>query len=1264
MKSAFGLRTIASGICIVAALASVTVCNPSAYAQDAEWIWAPSTRSSQSPAGMAYFRRTLQLHGVDNGEIRIACDEQYTLYVNGVRLGSGDDWSHLDVYDVGPYLTNGSNLIAVEAEKSKPGPAGLVMEARFQEQHGASLRYSTNASWGVSTRRQRGWQTPGFNDSRWAKARSLGKIGATDPWTSLTSGHQSGKRARFEVARGFRVEWVVKPDDAKSLLAMSFDEFGNILASRENGPLLIAFTSKDKKPEVQVKIYCKEITNCQGILAMNGDVYATADGPEGAALYRLKDHDRDGAADSVEAILKFKGKMKEHGPHGLRLGPDGLIYMVCGNETQLVDPPLASSPYHFIYEGDVVQPRYEDPRGHARNVKAPGGTILRIATDGSFVERFAGGLRNPYDIVFDRHGELFTWDADMEWDQGTTWYRPTRVNHITAGAEFGWRSGWAKWPSYFSDSLPSVFDTGHGSPTGMVIYDHHMFPARYHGALFMGDWTRGQIRAVRLKPYGGTYQAKASVFVEGHPLNITDLEVGPDGWLYFCTGGRGSEGGIYRVTWTGNVPPEKRVRGEGIDIAMRQPQIHSAFARQQIATTKNKLGDAWADDLLKIVRDKDETVARRLRALDIMQWFGPAPEANMLLELTEDTTPRIRAKAVYLLGVQPSNDAGDRLSQLLEDREPLVQRAVCETLARGKYNKPLDKLVLLLASTDRTVSWAAAKTLQTIPTDQWRHKVFTSQYERVALLGTTALLSADPDKKTCLAALKRMDQVMAGFVTDANFIIVLRNCQLALAHGQLEPSETDALKQRMAHEFPSGNATINRELIRILARLKATEASGRILAYLNDKADTKEKIHLAVHAPHFVAGWSSADRLKMLEQIVALREEATNSNQSKYLDVASRNFVSNMPENERLAVLGQAERWPQAAIGAIAKLPKSLDEATLQQIKAIDQKLKEQDDEDSKKLRTGIVAVLSRSQQPEAMTYLTDLFENEPERRGIVAMGLAQMPGEESWPYLIRSLKIVEGNAVQDVIVALTKIDRRPKSPSIIRDVLLIGLKQKNDKPRQQTIALLKHWTGQSVGAPDASPEQTLAAWQVWFAGEYPDHPEAKLPIASKNDRYQYDQLLNLLTDDEAHKANPKNGAIVYRKAQCAKCHRYGESGEGIGPDLTTVSRRLQVKEILESVVYPSHAISDRYNTKVVHTTQGKSYTGVVLRDPDTSDLIVMDSTGQETKVANSDVDDIVPSRVSSMPAGLLNTLETNEIADLFAYLREPPPVIVTRRPE
>ena len=56
-------------------------------------------------------------------------------------------------------------------------------------------------------------------------------------------------------------------------------------------------------------------------------------------------------------------------------------------------------------------------------------------------------MRNPFDIAFNHDGELFTYDADMEWDIGEPWYRPTRVNHIISGAEFGFRNGSAKWPA-------------------------------------------------------------------------------------------------------------------------------------------------------------------------------------------------------------------------------------------------------------------------------------------------------------------------------------------------------------------------------------------------------------------------------------------------------------------------------------------------------------------------------------------------------------------------------------------------------------------------------------------------------------------------------------------------------------------------------------------------------------------------------------------------------------------------------------------------
>ena len=59
------------------------------------------------------------------------------------------------------------------------------------------------------------------------------------------------------------------------------------------------------------------------------------------------------------------------------------------------------------------------------------------------------GFRNPFDIAFNRDGELFTYDSDMEWDVNTPWYRPTRVLHVTSGSEFGYRNGAGKWPAYY-----------------------------------------------------------------------------------------------------------------------------------------------------------------------------------------------------------------------------------------------------------------------------------------------------------------------------------------------------------------------------------------------------------------------------------------------------------------------------------------------------------------------------------------------------------------------------------------------------------------------------------------------------------------------------------------------------------------------------------------------------------------------------------------------------------------------------------------------
>ena len=148
-------------------------------------------------------------------------------------------------------------------------------------------------------------------------------------------------------------------------------------------------------------------------------------------------------------------------------------------------------------------------------------------------------------------GEMFTFDSDMEWDWGLPWYRPTRINHCVTGGEFGWRSGSGKWPDYYADSLPATVNIGIGSPTGVKFGTKSKFPEKYRKALFAMDWSYGRILAVHLKPEGASYTGDYEEFVKGKPLNVTDLEFGKDGAMYFITGGRGTQSGLYRVSYVG-----------------------------------------------------------------------------------------------------------------------------------------------------------------------------------------------------------------------------------------------------------------------------------------------------------------------------------------------------------------------------------------------------------------------------------------------------------------------------------------------------------------------------------------------------------------------------------------------------------------------------------------------------------------------------------------------------------------------------------------
>ena len=334
-----------------------------------------------------------------------------------------------------------------------------------------------------------------------------------------------------------------------SWVSLTHDPQGRLIASDQYGKLYRVTLA----PSVQVEPIQVKLGRAQGLLCAFDSLYVVAHRGDGmpAGLYRVTDRDKDDRYDTVQLLRPFQGG-GEHGPHAVILSPDKKsLYICAGNHTNIPNPESSAVPR--LWSEDQVLPRLPDANGHATGKMAPGGWICKTDPEGKSFELVSMGYRNEYDIAFDPNGELFTYDADMEWDVGLPWYRPTRVCHAASGTEFGWRFGTGKWPAYYPDSSPAVVDIGPGSPTGIVFGTGAKFPAKYQNALFISDWSYGKIYAIHLQPEGASYKGEKELFCTSAALPVTDLVVNPsDGNLYFLIGGRRSKSRLFRVRYTGS----------------------------------------------------------------------------------------------------------------------------------------------------------------------------------------------------------------------------------------------------------------------------------------------------------------------------------------------------------------------------------------------------------------------------------------------------------------------------------------------------------------------------------------------------------------------------------------------------------------------------------------------------------------------------------------------------------------------------------------
>jgi putative heme-binding domain-containing protein len=499
------------------------------------WIWG-------ADENRRYVLRKEFDEGATAGRLKATCDNRMRLLLNGQEIARTSDWQRPVEADVSKLLKPGKNILEADVTNDE-GPAGFVLKLALTKP-GEKTRYLiSDESWQAREPRKSGKPTP---------ARKIGQLG-DGPWMDVFDFQASisSFSDTFHVLPGFQVErlFTVPRDELGSWVCIAFDNKGRLIASDEGrkGLCRITLPPLGSSQEVKVERLDAKVSGGQGLQWAFDSLYVMVNGGGNSGLYRLRDTNGDDRFDNVAKLRPIAGS-GEHGPHAVRLAPDGKsLYFVCGNLTNL-PPKIDSSRIPVNWSEDLLLPRLWDGNGFARGRLAPGGWITQTDPDSKKLDFFSIGYRNAYRFSFNADGEMFAYDSDMEWDLGMPWYRPTRLVHATSGSEFGWRSGTGKWPTYYLDSLPPVLDIGPGSPVGMTFGYGTRFPAKYQKALYLLDWTFGTIYAVHLEPDGSSYKGVKEEFLSRTPLPLTD------GALYFTIGGRGTQSELFRVTYVGSEP--------------------------------------------------------------------------------------------------------------------------------------------------------------------------------------------------------------------------------------------------------------------------------------------------------------------------------------------------------------------------------------------------------------------------------------------------------------------------------------------------------------------------------------------------------------------------------------------------------------------------------------------------------------------------------------------------------------------------------------
>jgi putative heme-binding domain-containing protein len=213
-------------------------------------------------------------------------------------------------------------------------------------------------------------------------------------------------------------------------------------------------------------------------------------------------------------------------------------------------------------------------------------------------------------------------------------------------------------------------------------------------------------------------------------------------------------------------------------------------------------------------------------------------------------------------------------------------------------------------------------------------------------------------------------------------------------------------------------------------------------------------------------------------------------------------------------------------------------------------------------------------------------------------------------------------------------------------DVLLPSLKTQSQRVAEELAQYLAESIGRGWRPSQKELEETLASLPATKAQR--ERLRALWREKDSEREKRFVEQLPLLTGGD-----PERGRAVFRgqKTACASCHRVGDDGGSVGPDLTRIGAIRSGRDLLESIVLPSSTFAQGFENFTLATHSGHIAGGVIARQDDRV-LVLRDASGAETRIAKDDVESLDRQQKSLMPDGLPSTMTKEQFRDLLAYLQ------------